>query len=68
MIGAERSILLCRTDNSIVHDSTWITDPVSWSRLLVDKLRALAESFAEDGIIAFERPKQPGTQDARPVP
>jgi hypothetical protein len=43
MIGAERSILLCRTDKPIVHDSTWITDPVSWTRLLVGQVDALLE-------------------------
>lgn len=30
-----------------------------------DKLRAMAASFAEDGLIEFERPKQPLTPDAR---
>jgi hypothetical protein len=44
MIGAERSVLLCRTDNPIAHGSTWITGPVSWFRVLVEQVDALLES------------------------
>lgn len=43
MIGAERSVLLCRTDNPIIHGSTWITDPVSWCRFLAEQVDARRE-------------------------
>lgn len=37
IIGAERSILLCRTAKPIVYDQTWIVDPMTWCQWLRDR-------------------------------
>jgi hypothetical protein len=34
MIGAERSILLCRSKKPVVHGRTWIVDPLAWCESL----------------------------------
>jgi uncharacterized protein len=36
MIGAERSILLCRTGKPVLHGPTWVVDPLTWCESLVN--------------------------------